>query len=50
MLIRSVVNDELGDDAQVELVRGFDERANIAQRAVGRVNALVLGDVVTVIA
>jgi hypothetical protein len=50
VLIRGVVDDQLGDDPQTELVRGFDERARVAQRAVGGVDTLVLGDVVAVVA
>jgi len=34
MLVGGVVDHEFGDDPQTEFVRGPDERAHVAQRAV----------------
>ena len=48
--IRGVVDDELGDHTQPQAMRGFYEAAGIAQAAVERVDALVVGDVVAVVA
>src|SRR5262249_35829695 len=39
-----------GDDAQPAVVRLVEEAAELAQRAVGRVNAAVVGDVVALVA
>ena len=50
MLVGGVVDDELGDDAQAALVRLAHEAAEVAHRAVGRVDAAVVGDVVAVVA
>ena len=50
MLIRRVVDDELGDDADAALVRLVDEALEVLDRAVARMDALVVGDVVAVVA
>ena len=50
MLVRGVVDDELGDDAQAALVGGVHEGAELLHRPVGGVDALVIGDVVAIIA
>ena len=50
VLVRGVVDDQLGDHAQAALVRLVHEGAEVVQRAVGRVHVLVVGDVVAVVA
>jgi hypothetical protein len=45
-----VVDDELGDDADVALMRLGDEAAELAHRAVGRIDGAVVGDVIAVVA
>ena len=50
MLIGRVVDDELGDDADVPPVRLVDEAIEVGERAVGGMNVLVVGDVVAVVA
>ncbi len=50
MLIRGVVDDELGDDLEAALMRLLDEGAEVAQRAVDRIDVLVIGNVVAVVA
>ena len=42
VLIRRVVDDELGDDPQAARVRRVEKRAEVLQRAVARVHALVV--------
>src|SRR5262245_35116852 len=49
MLIRGVVDDKLGDDAQPALVRRIEKCQEVSPRAVLRVDAFVVGDVVPVI-
>ena len=50
MLIAGVIDDQLGDDADPAAVRLFQERLEIGQRAVARMDGGVVGDVVAVIA
>ena len=50
MLIRGVVDDQLGDDPNVAAVRLGDEAIEVRERAVGRMHVLVVGDVVPVVA
>ena len=50
MLVGGVVQHELGDHAQPPLVRGGEERREVVHRAVHRVDAVVVGDVVAVVA
>jgi hypothetical protein len=50
VLIRRVVDDELGDDADVAAVRFGDHAVEIGERAVARVDVLVVRDVVAVVA
>jgi hypothetical protein len=50
MLVGGVVDHQLGDHPQAALVRRFDEPAHVAQRAVCRIDAAVVGDVVAVVA
>ena len=47
---RGVVDDEVDDDADAALVRGLDERAEVLDRAVVRVDAVEVGDVVAAVA
>ena len=49
MLVRGVVDDELGHDPQAALVRRPHEAAEVAHRAVARIDAAVVGDVVAVV-
>ena len=49
MLVGSVVDDQLGHDADVAAVRLLDEAVEIRERAVARVDVLVVGDVVAVV-
>ena len=50
MLVRGVVDHQLGDHPQAALVRLVDKAAHIRQRAIIRMHAAVVGDVVTVVA
>src|SRR6266513_5585905 len=45
-----VINDQLRDDAQPALMRGVEERAKIVECSVVRINIVIIGDVVAVIA
>jgi hypothetical protein len=49
MLIRGMIDDELGNDAQPSVVRCPHEPAEVTHGPVGRIDAAVLGDVVAVI-
>jgi hypothetical protein len=49
MLVRGVVDDELGDHAQPAGVRLLHEALHVLARAVGRMHVLVVGDVVAVV-
>ena len=49
MLVGGVIDDQLGDDPDPALVRLAQERAEVAQRAVARVDPLVVRDVVPVV-
>lgn len=49
MLVRGVVDDEFGDDAEAAAVRFADEVAKIGARAVARVDVVIIGDVVPVV-
>ena len=50
MLVRSVVDHQLADDAQAAPVRLAQKRLEIPQRTVNRVDARVVGNVVAVVA
>ena len=50
MLIRGVVDDQLGDDAQPAPVRLAHETLEVAAGSIHRVDVVVIGDVVTVVA
>ena len=50
VLVGGVVDDQLGDDADVVLVGGGEEAAELAQVAVVTVHGAVVGDVVAVVA
>ena len=50
MLIRGVIDDQLGDDAQAALVGGLHEVPEILHRPVGGIDVAVIGDVVAVVA
>jgi hypothetical protein len=45
-----VVQDEVGDDAQTALVRLVQEVLDVVHRPVRRVHAVIIGDVVAVVA
>ena len=49
VLVGGVVDHQLGDDADVPLVRRVEERPKVLDRAVRRVDLLVRGDVVAVV-
>ena len=49
MLVRGVVDDQLDEDPDAPLVRGVDERLEVVERAVARVDVPVVGDVVAVV-
>src|SRR5271169_383861 len=46
MLIGSMIEDDFSEDANASAMRPFQESLEIAQIAVGRMNFLVIGDVV----
>ena len=50
VLVGGVIDDQLGDDLQVAAMGLADETAEIAHRAVGRVDAAIVRDVVAVVA
>src|SRR3982751_3460980 len=50
ILIGSVINDQLGDNAQSALVCGVEERAKIVERSEVWIDVVIIGDVVAVIA
>ena len=50
MLVGRVVDDQLGDDADAALVRLVHEALEVLDRAVARMDALVVRDVVAVVA
>ena len=49
MLVRRVVDDELGEDAHVQSVRGVEEALEVVERAVHRIDRRVVRDVVPVV-
>ena len=49
-MIRSVIDHQLRDDAQPALVRRGEERLEIGERAIVRINIVVIRDVVAIIA
>ena len=49
MLVRGVIEHQFRDHAQPALVRLAEEGAEVVQRAVAGVDALVIGDVVAVV-
>src|SRR5258705_10819814 len=49
MLVRGVIDDEIDDDANPTLAAAMGELDEIAQRAVTRIDAVIVGDVVAVI-
>ncbi len=49
VLVRGVVDDQLGDDAQLQPVRLLEHLAEVVERAVLRVDLVVVGDVVAVV-
>src|SRR5689334_17346148 len=50
MLVGRVVDDELGDDPDIPAMRFVNESFEVLQRAVRRVDVLVIGNVVPVVA
>ena len=50
ILIGGVIDHQLGDDAQPALVRRREKRLEILQRAVVRIDVVIIGDVVAIIA
>src|SRR5207302_175158 len=49
MLVGSVVDDQLGDDPQAASVGDVEKRFEIVERAVGRVDGGVIGDIVPIV-
>jgi hypothetical protein len=49
MLIGGVVDNQLGDDADVAAVGRIDQLIEVVDRAVARMDVLVIGDVVAVV-
>ena len=50
MLVGGVVDDEIDDDADAALLAAMGELDEIAERAVARIDAVIVGDVVAVVA
>ncbi len=50
MLVRGVIDDELGDQAQATAVRLAHQPPDVRHRAVGRVDAAIILDVVAIVA
>jgi hypothetical protein len=50
MLIGSMVQHQLGDDAQAAAMRLFQKILEIPQRSVGGMDAVVVGNIVAVVA
>ena len=50
MLVGGVVDDEIDDDADAALLGAVGELDEVAERAVARIDAVVVGDVVAVVA
>ena len=50
MLVRGVIDHQLGDHAQIAAMRLANEGPEIAHPPVGRIDVLVVGDVVAVVA
>src|SRR5918994_6996004 len=49
MLIRGMINDQLGDDAEAAFVRRAQKEPKIVQRSIIGMDLSVVGDVVTVV-
>ena len=49
MLIRGVIDDEFGDDANAARMRGADKMAKVSQRAVIGVNFAIIADIIAVV-
>ena len=49
MLVRGVVQDELDDDPEAARVGGVEKLLEVLERPVARMDAEVVGDVVTVV-
>ena len=50
MLVGGVVDDEIDDDAHAALLAAVGELDEVAERAVARIDAVIVGDVVAVVA
>jgi len=50
MGVRGVIDDKIDDDADTALPAAMGESDEIAERSVARVDAVIVGDVVTVVA
>ncbi len=50
MLVRGVVDDEIDDDANAALLAAMGEFDEVAERAVAGIDAVIVGDVVAVVA
>src|SRR5262249_44147069 len=49
VLIRCVVDNQFGNDAQIALMRGVQKRSEILERAENRIDVEVIGNVVAVV-
>jgi hypothetical protein len=49
MCIRRVIDDELDEDLDVPLVRRADERLEVVERAVARMDVPIVRDVVSIV-
>ena len=49
MLVGGVVDDEIDDDADAALLAAMGEFDEVAERAVARIDAVIVGDVVAVV-
>ena len=49
MLVRGVIDDEVDDHADAALLGAVRELDEVAERAVARIDAVVIGDVVAVV-
>jgi hypothetical protein len=50
MLVRGVIEDELGQDADVARVRIIEQPFEVVERSVDRIDGRVVGDVIAVVA
>ena len=49
MLVRSVINDEVDDDADAALLTAMGEFDKVSERAVAGIDTVIVGDIVAVV-